>query len=416
MKKYFLCAGLFFSIAGMFGPVEAEPATSVAIYSNGFGVVRQVVTPEPGEGGGYLLRGLPPRILPQSIMLEGASRGRPLDVTEQWLSFEEPYVPLLHWKLRDPGHEGGTATVYYATAGLFWEADYNVALDRENKQIDLVGWATIRNECGSAIDAEHLTLVYAGEPKKAEARPQGQTIYQIGSGPAPSQEAPPSVPALQIPAGSPSYPLQIGTALAHDASKQVKLAEAHRVAYDTFFVYKGTPRNENSGGPYSGMPPRQSPEFNQFSTDQVMQYAQIPADAIPLPLPPGRLQVYERAPQLTLLNTAKLEFKDSAPVEIELGVAQGLSARREQKQFSTEGSNQQMRETMAITLSNSTDAEVPVRIQEMLNRGKQWEITEASNIFQKTSDDSIEFRVQVPASGEITVSYTVSYSRSGSYW
>ena len=51
-----------------------------------------------------------------------------------------------------------------------------------------------------------------------------------------------------------------------------------------------------------------------------------------------------------------------------------------------------------------------IRVVEHLYRWINWDIVEKSDTFLKTDSQTIEFRVQVPAGGEKTITYKVHYS------
>jgi len=75
-----------------------------------------------------------------------------------------------------------------------------------------------------------------------------------------------------------------------------------------------------------------------------------------------------------------------------------------------------MQESYQITLRNRKEGEtVEIRVPERLFRWSNWEILSATidgQTAEFTQQDSatIEFRVQVPAGGEVILTYTVQYS------
>jgi len=68
-----------------------------------------------------------------------------------------------------------------------------------------------------------------------------------------------------------------------------------------------------------------------------------------------------------------------------------------------------LEESFEISIRNHKKTAVEVRVVEYLFRWSEWQITAKSHDYTKMDSSSIEFRVNVPADGEVKVTYTVRY-------
>jgi hypothetical protein len=71
---------------------------------------------------------------------------------------------------------------------------------------------------------------------------------------------------------------------------------------------------------------------------------------------------------------------------------------------------QVIEETFTITLRNHKEEDVEVRVVERLYRWSDWEVVSETAEHAKIDAQTVEWRLQVPADGEVSVTYTVRYS------
>ncbi len=68
-------------------------------------------------------------------------------------------------------------------------------------------------------------------------------------------------------------------------------------------------------------------------------------------------------------------------------------------------------ETFEITVRNRKAAPARVVVRESMYRWRHWEITEASQKWEKQDARTVHFPLDIPAGGEQKVTYTVRYTR-----
>jgi hypothetical protein len=110
-------------------------------------------------------------------------------------------------------------------------------------------------------------------------------------------------------------------------------------------------------------------------------------------------------------NTIDHTPKDEK-VSVFIGDAFDLTGDRTQTDFKTRQTPDQRTivESYKITLKNAKTTPAKVRVVEHMYRTANWEITADSDPFDKTNSQAMEFNVDVPASGEKVVTYTVKYT------
>jgi hypothetical protein len=96
-------------------------------------------------------------------------------------------------------------------------------------------------------------------------------------------------------------------------------------------------------------------------------------------------------------------------VRLYVGDAFDIVGERIQTDFRTPNDHT-LEETYKVTLRNHKDEAAEVRVVEHLFRWSEWRILESSSDFTKMDSSTIEFRANLPANGEKTITYTVRYT------
>jgi len=159
------------------------------------------------------------------------------------------------------------------------------------------------------------------------------------------------------------------------------------------------------------------PQVNAGNDEQVLPvgvtlvFHNDKASGLGLPLPNGRVRVFQQASQGNdLLGEAWLAHTAAGEkVELALGEAFDLKARRSSSDMALSDDRLSLSETIEVSLSNAKSQAVTINLRETLPRWQDWEITEASQKWNKLNAQAIGFDVQVPAQGSATVRYRVSY-------
>lgn len=131
------------------------------------------------------------------------------------------------------------------------------------------------------------------------------------------------------------------------------------------------------------------------------------------PLPGGTVSVVQVGTDgvATLIGrTTKGHLAPGSPLEIELGHAFDVSAKRVQTAYQVDGRNDRgepIAATLAyrITLRSAADTAVTVTTYE--TRDGEWSVLESSHPAERQSSGSVAFAVTVPARGEAVLTYRV---------
>ncbi|HEX7914623.1 MAG TPA: hypothetical protein VF497_02605, partial [Rudaea sp.] len=103
------------------------------------------------------------------------------------------------------------------------------------------------------------------------------------------------------------------------------------------------------------------------------------------------------------------------PVVLQLGDAFDLRGERRQTDFQIDKNQHSLSESFALRVRNAANTARSVVVREHLYRWTQWNITQASAKYEKKNSDTIEFKLDVPANSEATVTYTVQYQWTESF-
>jgi hypothetical protein len=138
-----------------------------------------------------------------------------------------------------------------------------------------------------------------------------------------------------------------------------------------------------------------------------------------IPLPAGRIRVYKRDEADAQADDAggALEFIgedkiDHTPKDetllVRMGSAFDITGERRQTNFTEDGRT--ITESVEVRLRNHKKEPVHVIVKEPLYRWSQWEITAASEKFEKRDSRTIHVPVDLKPDEEKTITYTVKYT------
>jgi len=309
--------------------------------------------------------------------------------------------PTLVWLLEaeEPGtHE---TEVTYLTEGLNWQADYVIVLGDNETALDLTGWVTVDNHSGTTYEEAKLKLV-AGDIHRAEEveRVVEKEIYYEAAAPAPAVEER-AFFEYHL------YEVQRPVTVKNNQTKQVEFSSATAVPVEKFFVYDGAPAR------FYGYV-ADDPDYGSTSNKKVgvmLEFVNGEDQGLGIALPKGKIRVYKKdidGSEL-LIGEDSIDHtpKDEA-IQLSLGNAFDIVGERVQDDFERLG-KEAVEETFTITLRNHKETDVTVRVVERLYRWSYWEIVSQTAEHTKIDAQTIEWRLQVPADEEASVTYTVRY-------
>jgi len=320
--------------------------------------------------------------------------------------------PTLVWKINSSQTGPQMAQVTYQTSSLTWRADYNVTVNSTDDAADIAAWVTILNQSGAAYPDSKLKLV-AGDvqrikPPQASYRLAEMAALADSTGPAPAF-AEKSFFEYHL------YTLGRSTSLANNSTKQIELFTTKRdVPVKKTYVYYGVPEQLRFLSPASPNLDQNLGTESNKKVDVYLMLTNSEENGLGIPLPAGRIRVYKRdeadgAKEFIGEDVIQHTPKDEK-VMVKMGSAFDIVGERRQTDFNANYNGHVVTESFEIKLRNHKKEAVNVIVKENLYRWVNWEITSASDKWDKQDFRTIHIPVDVPADGEKTVKYSVKYT------
>lgn len=314
--------------------------------------------------------------------------------------------PTLRWRIMADQHGDQEVEITYLTRGISWSADYVVLLNESETRLDLDGWVTLNNNSGAAYLDALLKLVAGDLQRVAESEfAAADMLLEMA-------EATRAAPVEQREFFEYHlYEIPRPVTVKNNETKQIEFVSSSSVAAEKFFVYDGAQCRSNPWYcSFYGFP-QTDPSYGIASNPKVMVMVEFDTEDIQADLPKGRVRVYQQDIDGAALLVGE-DMIDHTPegerIRLYVGDAFDIVGERIQTDFERP-SQKSLEETYEITLRNHKDEAVEVRVVEHLFRWSDWRIRDESDAFTELDSSTIEFRVQIPANGEHTVSYTVRY-------
>jgi len=319
--------------------------------------------------------------------------------------------PTLQWLLQTDAAGKLDAELSYITGGMKWEADYSLIAPVEGDVIDVIGWVTMDNRSGRTFENARIKLM-AGDV----AQIQSNAMYMMTVYSNAARSAQPAVSEKAFDEYH-LYTLNRPTTLRDGQTKHVEFLRAEGVQAQRLYVYDGARIDSRilRYGPSENL--RNNRDYGTQSNPKVWVMREFKNSAenhLGIPLPKGRMRFYRRG------DDGQLEFVgenaiDHTPrdemVRLRTGDAFDLVGERRRMDYRIDTERNWLDESLEIKLRNRKEqGSVEIRVVEHLYRWSTWEITEKSDSFAKTDSQTIEFRVQVPAGQEKTVTYKAHYT------
>lgn len=318
--------------------------------------------------------------------------------------------PTLVWQVSSETAGPRQLQISYQTDGMTWWADYNAALNEDDKgwcTLDLNAWVSIVNQSGAGYGDARLKLIAGDVQRVSGAAPQvmmeAAPIQKAGH-PRGFEEKPFFEYHL--------YTLPRRTTLPDNSTKQLELFPAvSRVPCTKEYIY-------DSRSAYPGY--RSEPVLDRDTwpaSDDVAVFLSFMNDersGLGVPLPAGRVRVNKQDSSDGSLEFIGEDVIDHTPadenVKIRLGNAFDIVAERRRTEYRVDTSAKTLTESFEITLRNHKEIPATVKVNEALYRWLNWEIVNASREYKKLDARSIQFPVSVEPGAEAKVSYEVRYS------
>ncbi len=316
--------------------------------------------------------------------------------------------PTLVWELTTEKEGKQLVEVSYIANSIRWRADYNIVLNEKETAVDISGWVTLQNNCGTRY-ADASVKLLAGTVRQDPGRINwgyGQAYYKQMTRLAPSKEK----------GDDPSrafgeyrmYKLPEKTTVNNNQIKQVELITAEKVPVEKTYLYDGAKVSWNRYSRYwdAGWGREQNKKVNVL-----VEFENRAARNLGIALPAGKCRVYkadsdkslEFIGEDTIAHTPRDE-----KVTLYIGDAFDIVGERKQTEFKII-TPRIVEEEFEIKIRNHKEKAVTVDVLEKLYRWAGWKILQKSHDYEKLDSRTIVFPVKVEKDGEATVTYRVRY-------
>ena len=318
--------------------------------------------------------------------------------------------PTLIWKVQANQAGEHRIRTTYQTGGITWRSDYNLVLNQEDNQADLGAWVTLMNLSGAAYKNAKLKLI-AGDVQRISPRVERIEFARRGKLAASMEDVGFKEKAFFE---YHLYTLPRRTDILANTTQQITLfPTARNVNVEKVLVYYGLPQAAHWR--YSS--PQQNRNFGNQSNPKVDVYIQFKnekSNKLGIPLPKGKVRVYKQDDADGTLEFIGEDLIDHTAKDekilIKLGQAFDVVGERTQTDFRIDTNRKTMTESFKIEIRNHKEQDQKLIIKENLFRWSTWEITKASEEYEKIDARTIHFNVLVPANGKKTLTYSVTYT------
>lgn len=355
-----------------------------------------IVTPK-GEVSGVLRS-----VDPQALVIEAAQS---LQVLRRDGYVQDIRLPAkggvdkasLVWRLaaKKPGKHNVEVT--YRADGLTWAADYLAIFDEAQNTIDFSAWATLKNSTGTSFDNAELTLVSGGQSGPV-MNPYGQygQLVQRPSSPITRY----TVPSLVRVGNGESVQVELVPTRVGAKARSVVTFEAVQDVSATYQAYPATDCTLFSAS------------VPGSSRAEIAVEVDVPAGK---QLPDGRVRVFKRpakSPErLEVLGEDQLHA-GAGVARIKLATHTEVTGERRATACNIDERARTITEKIEVKIENKAKAAADVVVREFMFRSPVWHIDPSDENVKgtKSGPQVQEYRVNLPAGGKKSITYTVTYS------
>lgn len=306
--------------------------------------------------------------------------------------------PSLLWKLETTRAGKHDTEIAYQTQGLNWKCDYVAVANADDSKADLTSWVTLDNKSGATYEDAALKLM-AGDVHKVSALPPPAMPMAMGGAVAEAAMPPPQFKEQAF-AEYHLYTLQGNTTVRDNETKQLSLFNAADVPVKKLFIFEPDTAQYFMSSPDGG-----EQRLQKVAVKLELQNSE--ANHLGMPMPKGKVRVYKQDSDGALQFVGE-DSIDHTPrdekVRLYIGDAFDVVAERRQTNME-QVSNRVQRMSYETKLRNHKSSAVTLTVVE--HAGGEWSIKNSSHQYKKRDSRTYEFTVDVPANGEVTLTYTV---------
>jgi len=317
--------------------------------------------------------------------------------------------PTLIWLVATRKSGEHLAEVTYQTGKINWHAEYVLVLGDGDAKADLSGWVSVDNRSGKTYRDARLKFI-AGDVRRIEP-PRPRAARAMAYGAAEMADAAMVEKAFFE---YHMYTLPRPSTVADNETKQLEMfAPVRGLKVAKRFLYN--PLGEFRWG-YGGRYTDRSYGASQASrkVNVFIEFRNSDANQLGIPLPAGKVRVFKQDPDDEALEFIGEEKIDHTPKDEELSLRIGnafdIVGERKQVSFRVETGRKWMQEKLEIRVRNHKEEAAVVRVKEPLYRWINWDITAESAEHIKLDSKTAAWDLNVPAEGEVVLTYTVEYT------
>lgn len=292
-----------------------------------------------------------------------------------------------------------TMELSYLSGGLSWKADYVAELNAADDALDLNGWVTLTNRSGTSYPNARLQLV-AGDVNRVREEMSHAVRPMARSAMAPAPKADMAQESLFE---YHLYTLQRPTTIENNQTKQVALLGAAGVPVTKELLLQGSDYYYRASVGDIGQ---------KMKVGVFVQFENREASRLGMPMPRGVVRVYKKdsAGNAQFVGEDRIDHTPrNERVRLKLGEAFDVTADKKQTDFrkrdSTSRWNHAFESAYEIVLRNAKKEAVTVVVREPLPG--DWTMLEETQPHQKPAAGTAEWKLRVPAEGNVTLRYRV---------
>ncbi|RLC47021.1 MAG: hypothetical protein DRH57_04880 [Candidatus Cloacimonadota bacterium] len=293
--------------------------------------------------------------------------------------------PTLRWLLYSDKSGKREVELNYITDNIKWDAQYVAQLNKDDNAIDLSSWISLDNRSGKRYEDVKLKLM-AGAPHLVREKPvYARDIMPLSAKGMPEEFGVTEKEFYEYYL----YTVKQTVSINNNQQKQISLFDPTNVIVEKVFTYNCNPKGD---------------------INTSIKFVNSEKNGLGIPLPKGLVRIFKRDAEDDVEFIGEDEITHSPKdEEIELKVGVAFDVKGEFTVLHTERISKRARkEEYQVELRNHKDKDITIEVTKRL--GRDWEITNASDDYEKKDAFTAKFIVKVKANQNKVINFTVRFN------